>query len=194
MLVEAPGFDSTTKGWPKRSESSLLYIRAKLSDSPPTGKGIIILTGRLGYSVCACTKPLNIINAIKETGSFALFKSDRAEYKDGEQMRDFVYVKDCCDIMWWFVQNPAVNGLFNAGSGKARSWNSLLTAIFNAMGKEPSIQYIDMPEDLRSQYQYFTEAPIQKLRNAGYSTPLRSLEDGITDYVKNYLSKPEQHW
>jgi ADP-L-glycero-D-manno-heptose 6-epimerase len=133
-------------------------------------------------------------NAIKETGSFSLFKSHRSEYRDGEQMRDFVYVKDCCDIMWWFLQNPTANGLFNVGSGKARSWNSLLTAIFSAMGKEPSIQYIEMPEDLRNQYQYFTEAPIQKLRDAGYSKPLRSLEEGITDYVQNYLSKPEQHW
>jgi ADP-L-glycero-D-manno-heptose 6-epimerase len=106
----------------------------------------------------------------------------------------FNAIKDCCDIMWWFLQNPTANGLFNVGSGKARSWNSLLTAIFSAMGKEPSIQYIEMPEDLRNQYQYFTEAPIQKLRNAGYSKPLRSLEEGVTDYVQNYLSKPEQHW
>jgi ADP-L-glycero-D-manno-heptose 6-epimerase len=133
-------------------------------------------------------------NAIRETGSFSLFKSHRPDYKDGEQMRDFVYVKDCCDIMWWFLQNPEVHGLFNVGSGKARSWNSLLTAIFRAMDKEPSIHYIEMPEELRNQYQYFTEAPIQKLRAAGYSKPMHSLEEGITDYVQNHLSKPDQHW
>jgi len=133
-------------------------------------------------------------NTINQTGSFSLFKSHKPEYKDGEQMRDFVYVKDCCEIMYWFLKNPSVNGLFNVGSGKARSWNDLLNAVFHAMGKPPSITYIDMPTELRNQYQYFTEAPIDKLRKAGYSLPLSTLEEGVTDYVRNHLLKADQHW
>jgi ADP-L-glycero-D-manno-heptose 6-epimerase len=133
-------------------------------------------------------------NTIKDTGSFSLFKSHRSDYKDGEQMRDFVYVKDCCDIMWWLLNNPSVNGLFNVGSGKARSWNDLLKAVFSAMNVPVKISYIDMPLDLRDQYQYFTEAPMGKLRSAGYTAPLHTLEEGVTDYVRNYLVKPDQHW
>jgi ADP-L-glycero-D-manno-heptose 6-epimerase len=133
-------------------------------------------------------------NTIKETGTFSLFKSHRLDYKDGEQMRDFVYVKDCCDIMWWLLSNPSVNGLFNVGSGKARSWNALLNAIFNAMSREPKISYIDMPVELRDQYQYFTEASMEKLRKAGYTKLMHTLEEGVTDYVQNYLQKPDQHW
>ena len=133
-------------------------------------------------------------NTIKDTGSFSLFKSHRTDYKDGEQMRDFVYVKDCCDIMWWLLNNPSVNGLFNVGSGKARSWNDLLKAVFSAMNVPVKISYIDMPLDLRDQYQYFTEAPMGKLRSAGYTAPLHTLEEGVTDYVRNYLVKPDQHW
>ena len=133
-------------------------------------------------------------NTIKETGEFSLFKSHRPDYKDGEQMRDFVYVKDCCDIMWWFLKNPSVNGIFNVGSGKARSWNDLLNAVFTAMGKPIKISYIDMPKELQAQYQYFTEAPMGKLRAAGYTAPLHSLEDGVKDYVTNHLMKADQHW
>jgi ADP-L-glycero-D-manno-heptose 6-epimerase len=133
-------------------------------------------------------------NTIKETGSFSLFKSHRPDYKDGEQMRDFVYVKDCCEIMWWFLRNPSVNGIFNVGSGKARSWNDLLNAVFAAMGKPVAISYIDMPANLQSQYQYFTEAPMEKLRAAGYTASLHTLEGGVMDYVTNHLMKPDQHW
>jgi ADP-L-glycero-D-manno-heptose 6-epimerase len=133
-------------------------------------------------------------NTIKETGTFSLFKSHRPDYKDGEQKRDFVYVKDCCDIMWWLLNNPSVNGLFNVGSGKARSWNDLLNALFNAMQKPARITYIDMPADLRDQYQYFTEAPMQKLKVAGYTAPLHTLEEGVSDYVTNHLMKGDQHW
>lgn len=133
-------------------------------------------------------------NTIKDTGSFSLFKSHRPDYKDGEQKRDFVYVKDCCEIMWWLIQNPTVNGLFNIGSGRARSWNDLLAAVFTAMGKLIQISYIDMPADLQSQYQYFTEAPMAKLRAAGFIGKLHSLEEGIRDYVQNHLLKTDQHW
>jgi ADP-L-glycero-D-manno-heptose 6-epimerase len=133
-------------------------------------------------------------NAILQTGSFSLFKSHRPDYADGEQKRDFVYVKDCCEVMWWLLQNPTVNGLFNVGSGKARSWNDLLRAVFAAMGREPKIQFIDMPESIRNQYQYFTEAPMQKLVAAGYTKPFHSLEEGVRDYITQHLMKSEIHW
>ena len=133
-------------------------------------------------------------NMISEVGSFSLFKSHRPDYQDGEQMRDFVYVKDCCNVMWWLLQNPSVNGLYNVGSGKARSWNDLLKAIFAAMSKEPKILYIDMPESLRNQYQYFTEAPTDKLRAAGYTAPFYTLEEGVKDYIRQHLMQPDMHW
>lgn len=133
-------------------------------------------------------------NTIQETGSFSLFKSHRPDYRDGEQMRDFVYVKDCCNVMSWLVENPHVNGIYNVGSGRARSWNDLLRAIFTAMGREPVIRYIDMPESLRNQYQYYTEAPIQKLRAAGYAQPIATLEEGVHDYITNHLMQPNMVW
>jgi ADP-L-glycero-D-manno-heptose 6-epimerase len=133
-------------------------------------------------------------NTIKDTGAFSLFKSHRPDYKDGEQKRDFVYVKDGCEIMWWLLQNHSVNGLFNVGSGAARSWNDLLNAVFTAMGKPINISYIDMPTELQSQYQYFTEAPMKKLRDAGFKGQLHTLEEGVRDYVQNHLLKADQHW
>ncbi len=133
-------------------------------------------------------------NTIEKTGSFSLFRSHRPDYKDGEQKRDFVYVKDCCEIMWWLLKTPGVNGLFNVGSGKARSWNDLLAAVFSSMGKPWNISYIDMPPQLRSQYQYFTEAPMGKIRAAGFAGKIHSLEEGVTDYVTSYLTPPLKHW
>jgi ADP-L-glycero-D-manno-heptose 6-epimerase len=133
-------------------------------------------------------------NTITQTGSFSLFKSHRPDYKDGEQMRDFVYVKDCCKVMSWLLDNKQVNGIYNVGSGRARSWNDLLKAIFLSMGREPAIKYIDMPESLRNQYQYYTEAPIEKLRAAGYTAPISSLEDGVRDYITRHLMRPEMVW
>jgi ADP-L-glycero-D-manno-heptose 6-epimerase len=130
---------------------------------------------------------------IAETGKVRLFKSHRAEYGDGEQKRDFVYVKDCVDILWWFLQNQDVAGIFNLGTGQARTWNDLVGAVFSAMGREPEIEYIDMPESIRPQYQYFTEARMDKLRSAGNTIPFQSLEESVADYVVNYLEKNEQH-
>ena len=98
---------------------------------------------------------------IKETGKVRLFKSYKKEYPDGGQMRDFVYVKDCLDVMWWLFNNQKVNGIFNLGTGKARTWNDLIAAVFAAMGRKTNIQYIEMPDSLRDQYQYFTEAQMQ---------------------------------
>ena len=124
---------------------------------------------------------------ILETGSVKLFKSYKEEYKDGEQKRDFIYVKDVVDMTLYFFENRDVNGLFNIGTGKSRSWVDLVTAVFNSMDKPVNIEFIDMPDNLKEKYQYFTEANIDKIKNAGYKNEISSIEDGITDYVKNYL-------
>jgi ADP-L-glycero-D-manno-heptose 6-epimerase len=124
---------------------------------------------------------------IRETGKVKLFKSYLKEYSDGEQMRDFIYVKDAVDMTLFFLENKDKNGIFNIGTGKARTWNDLVTILFKAVNKKVNIEYIDMPEAIRNKYQYFTQAKMEKLFDAGYDKPISSLEDGINDYVKNYL-------
>ncbi len=126
---------------------------------------------------------------IRDTGKVKLFKSENPYYKDGEQKRDFVYVKDAVGMTLFFLDNPDKNGIFNVGSGNARTWKDLVTAIFNAMGKTVNIDYIDLPKSLSQKYQYFTEANLSKVKKAGYTKSLSTLEDGVTDYVKNYLLK-----
>lgn len=130
---------------------------------------------------------------IGETGEMRLFRSHHPDYADGGQMRDFVYVKDCVEIMWWLLQNPQVNGVFNVGTGKARTWNDLVRAVFAAMDREPVIDYIDMPEQLRGKYQYFTQATMEKLAQAGCPVHFTSLEDGVADYVRNYLAAEDSY-
>ena len=126
---------------------------------------------------------------ILETGKVKLFKSLNPNYADGEQMRDFVYVKDAIDMTLYFLDDKNSNGLYNVGSGKARTWKDLVTAIFNALEKPVNIEYIDLPSHLAEKYQYFTEANSQKIKNVGYSQNSHSLEEGVTDYVRNYLMK-----
>lgn len=126
---------------------------------------------------------------VRDTGKVRLYKSRKPEYKDGEQMRDFIYIKDAVDMTLFFLDKKDKNGLFNIGAGKARTWNDLVKALFNAMGKPVNIEYIDLPDKLADKYQYFTEANLNKIRNIGYTAPVTSLEDGVTDYVKNYLLK-----
>jgi ADP-L-glycero-D-manno-heptose 6-epimerase len=126
---------------------------------------------------------------IRAAGEVKLFKSYRPEYKDGEQMRDFIYVKDAVDVTLHFALEDAgaPGGLFNCGTGKARTWLDLTRAVFTAMDKEPKIEFIEMPKELQGKYQYFTEAKTEKLRAAGYERPFTSLEDGVRDYVEGYL-------
>ncbi len=126
---------------------------------------------------------------INSTGKVRLFKSYIPEYADGEQLRDFIYVRDAVDMTLFFLDNPNLNGLFNIGTGEARTWNDLVTAVFVAIGCKPNIEYIDMPVSIRNQYQYFTQADISKLRRAGYGRQTMSLEDAIRDYVQNYLKQ-----
>ena len=130
---------------------------------------------------------LKAFEQINTTGKVRLFKSHRSDYKDGEQKRDFLYVKDAVDMTLFFYDNPDTFGIYNLGAGVARSWNDLAKAIFAAMGKKPNIEYIDMPDAVRNQYQYFTKADITKLRNIGYEKQITSLEESVTDYVQNYL-------
>lgn len=155
-------------------------------------------------------------NQIGQTGKVKLFRSHRPDFADGQQLRDFVYVKDVVRVIGWLFENskglnskgsnskfqnsnisPATagfqkdarsfSGLYNLGTGQARSFYDLAAATFKGMDKEPNIEFIDMPEDIRDKYQYFTEANMQKLRQAGYDAPFTSLEDGVGEYVRQYL-------
>jgi len=126
-------------------------------------------------------------------GKARLFKSHRPDYADGGQLRDFVWVGDCVDVMLWLYENPGVSGLFNIGSGKARSFADLARATFRALDREPDIEFFDMPEHLRDKYQYFTEAKIDRLRAAGWDRPTTSLEDGVKTYVREYLSTADPY-
>lgn len=126
---------------------------------------------------------------VRDTGKVRLFKSLNPNYKDGEQMRDFVYVKDAVDMTLHFLEHKDKNGIYNVGSGKARTWIDLVTSLFNAVGKPVNIEFIDLPDNLKEKYQYFTEANLAKIKSAGYNKPITSLEDGVNDYVKNYLLK-----
>ena len=130
---------------------------------------------------------------IKAEGKVRLFKSSRPEYPDGGQMRDFVYVKNCVDVLWWLIQNPETNGIFNLGTGRARTWNDLMGAVFSAMNLEPKIEYIDMPPGLDEQYQYFTEAKMEKLQGTGCPVRFSSLEDSVKDYVVNHLMQKDPY-
>ncbi|MGD0169752.1 MAG: ADP-glyceromanno-heptose 6-epimerase [Smithella sp.] len=132
-------------------------------------------------------------NQIKETGKVRLFKSYLPQYPDGGQMRDFVYVKDCIDVLWWLFKNQDINGIFNLGTGKARTWNDLISAVFAAMGTRQKIEYIEMPEPIRNQYQYFTQAEMDKLNSVGCPVSFSSMEDSVRDYVVNYLQKDDPH-
>jgi len=118
-----------------------------------------------------------------------LFKSYHPDYADGEQQRDFIYVRDVVDVTLHFAADGAASGLFNCGTGRARSWRDLARAIFAAVGRPPAIRIIDMPEHLRGKYQYFTQADTAKLRRAGYTRPFTSLEDGVKDYVDTHLAR-----
>jgi ADP-L-glycero-D-manno-heptose 6-epimerase len=125
---------------------------------------------------------------ILERGYLELFKSHRPDYRDGEQKRDFIYVRDAVDVTLNFTLESRAGGLLNCGTGVARTWLDLARALFSAMGRTPDIRFIEMPEILRGKYQYFTQADAAKLRRAGYAKPFLSLEDGVSDYVKTYLA------
>jgi ADP-L-glycero-D-manno-heptose 6-epimerase len=126
-------------------------------------------------------------NQIKKTGDMKLFKSHNPEFKDGEQMRDFVYIKDVVNVLYFLMHHRKDSGIYNLGTGKARTFLDLATQTFHAMNTPVSISFVPTPEDIREKYQYFTEASMEKLRSIGYSLEFYSLEAGVQDYVKNYL-------
>jgi ADP-L-glycero-D-manno-heptose 6-epimerase len=126
---------------------------------------------------------------IQQTGQVKLFKSNSPEYSDGEQKRDFIYVKDACDVMWAMLRDNSINGIYNLGTGRARSWNDLTSAVFKAMDVPAKIEYIEMPESLKAQYQNFTEADMSSLQKTSAFKNFQSLEESVEDYVQNYLMK-----
>lgn len=128
-------------------------------------------------------------NQVKANGKVKLFRSHKDGYKDGEQLRDFVYVKDVVAVCFWLMLNPPVSAIYNLGTGEARSFNDLVRSTFAGLDLEPVIEFIDMPEDIRDKYQYFTEANMDKLKAVGYREEFYSLEKGVDDYVRNYLAK-----
>ena len=129
---------------------------------------------------------------IRETGKVKLFKSYRPEYADGEQMRDFVYVRDAVAVTLYFWDHREIGGLYNCGTGQARSWKDLMNAVFAAMKVKPSIEFIEMPEILRGKYQYFTQADMSKLRAAGYTAPFTPLEHAVAEYVKFLIERESE--
>ncbi len=130
---------------------------------------------------------LHAYNQIKQTGKMKLFRSHKPDFADGEQKRDFIYVKDVVDVMFFFLLNRKNRAIYNLGTGKAETFSELVHQTFKAMNKKPLIEYIDTPEDIRDNYQYFTEAKVEKLRKAGYLKPFTSLAHGVNDYVRGFL-------
>ena len=132
---------------------------------------------------------LHAFRQISKTDGMKLFRSHNLDYKDGEQMRDFVYVKDVVNVMYFLMHHRKNSGIYNMGSGKARTFLDLVRATFKAMGKEENISFIDTPEDIRDNYQYFTEANMDKIQSIGYDQPFTELEEGVMEYVREYLMK-----
>ncbi len=134
-----------------------------------------------------------IYRQIEATGRARLFKSHHPDYADGGQLRDFISVDDCVTVMLWLYDNPGTTGLFNIGTGHARSFADLAAAVFDALGRDAAIDYIDMPETIRHQYQYFTQARVERLRVAGYDHPFIALEEGVRRYVADHLSQADPY-
>jgi len=130
---------------------------------------------------------------VKQTGRVRLFKSYHPDYEHGEQKRDFIYLKDCLEAMSWLLEHQEVNGVFNLGSGRAESWNDLAGAVFKALGRETDIEYIDMPEEIRPKYQYFTRARMHRLEATGCPVRFSSLEEGVHDYILNHLEQDDPY-
>ena len=175
-------------GWTKNQvDLRNLYLKTKLNIYPPQWVALKF------YNVYGSNEihKDNMISVvlktylqIKNEEETCLFKSHKSNYKNGEQKRDFVYVKDCIDALLWFLENKQISGIFNIGTGQANTFNDLVYNVYKGLKKNINISYIDMPEKLKSQYQYETEANINKLRKVGYKKKFFSLEEGINDYLK----------
>jgi len=132
-------------------------------------------------------------NQFRDSGTVRLFRSDREGIADGMQLRDFVYVKDAAAVVCWFLDGARPAGIYNLGTGQARSFHDLAMAVMTSCGRDPHVTWIDMPEDLKGKYQYFTQADMTRLRTAGYDRPFRTLKEGVRDYVQNYLLQPDPY-
>ena len=134
-----------------------------------------------------------IYAAAKNGKLFPLYKSDNPAYKDGEQMRDFMWIKDTVDVILWLIRHKNISGIFNVGTGRARTYADVVKAVYEALGRKPEMDFIDLPANVKGKYQYFTQADIGKLRAAGYTNPFTSLEDGVAQYVQDYLEKQDSY-
>jgi len=183
-------------GWSKHAFDRWALERAASGTAPPQWAGLKFFNV---YGPNELHKGDMQSIVAKNTGTIAagrkisLFKSHRQDFEDGEQLRDFVYVADCVAVMMWLLDHPSVSGLFNLGTGKARSFRDLVLAIGKALGLEVDIEFIDMPLAIRDRYQYFTQADMTKLQRVGYDAPFHSLEAGVADYVLNYLTRPDPY-
>lgn len=185
-------------GWSKHLFDQFVSLAVQSKDPAPTQWVGLKFFNVYGPNEYHKEEQRSVVNQIfphaQHGRPVKLFHSYRDDYKDGEQLRDFIYVKDCVKVIAWLIANPGVNGLFNVGTGKARSFKDLATATFAAVGKPAAITYVDMPEELRAKYQYFTEAKMDRLRAAGYKEAFYSLEDGVKDYIQTYLLKGDQYF
>ena len=183
-------------GWSKALFDLYVARRTTENIAPPQCAGLKFFNvygPNEGHKGAMRSMVAQMWSAVAADQPVRLFKSYRDGVADGRQTRDFVSVRDAAAVARWLVESPDVSGLFNVGSGAARTFDDLAAATFEAVGKTPRVGYVDMPEAVRSTYQYHTEAPIQRLRAAGYAPALTTIEDGVADYVKNYLSKADPY-
>jgi len=179
-------------GWSKHLFDRWVFAQTERRKTPPQWAGLKFFNvygPRELHKGSQASVVSHIYPLAKEDKPCRLFKSYNLQYADGWQLRDFVWVGDCVNTVLWLLDNPNISGLFNVGSGEARSFYDLAKNVYLALDREPKIEYTDMPEALREKYQYFTKADISKLRKAGYSVPTATLEDGIRMYVLDYLEK-----
>jgi ADP-L-glycero-D-manno-heptose 6-epimerase len=181
-------------GWSKHAFDRWAVEQARKGFAPPQWAGLKFFNvygpneGHKGEMQSLVAKNAR---SVAEGRPLRMFKSYKSGVADGEQSRDFIYVKDCCAVVLWLLNNPQVSGLFNLGTGQARSFKDLMLALGKARGKKVNFEYVEMPESNRDQYQYFTQADMSKLRRAGYEAPFFSIEAGVRDYVLNYLSQAD---
>jgi ADP-L-glycero-D-manno-heptose 6-epimerase len=184
-------------GWSKKAVDEILVNRiAAGAKAPPQWVGLKFFNvyGPNEYHKGDMKSvAVKIFDAVRDGAPVRLFKSHRDGIAHGEQRRDFIYVKDCSRVILWFLANPEISGIFNIGTGAARSFLDIAKALGKALGKTLEIEFIDMPEMLRDRYQYFTQAQMGKLRGRGYDQPFTSLEDGIADYVQAYLAREDRY-
>jgi ADP-L-glycero-D-manno-heptose 6-epimerase len=181
-------------GWSKHAFDKWAVAQSEAGNAPPQWCGLKFFNvygpneNHKGDMRSLVAKNTALVDGGQTVG---LFKSHRADFSDGQQLRDFVYVKDCTRVMLWLADHPAVNGLFNLGTGISRSFVDLIHAIGRALDKPATIEFVEMPASIRANYQYFTEADMAKLRAVGYAAPFYSLEDGVADYVRQFLMQPD---